>query len=168
MQRIATIAATFTILTLTAALAEENANICSYAEQEESCTELHFDSGLPESRYKETLEAIANEVESDFSTYLRETHGPFRQGVTPTIDYKLNLFSAEHSSRTYGFHDFVVLASSTKTKPFGIVVIKSGVIIHEINASFGSSEYAITEMKGQIHFLYRERFSGETVKIKLN
>ncbi len=161
-------AAAVIILTVTTATAEESNDICSYAEQEESCTVLHFDSGLPEIRYKETLEAIADEVESDFSTYLRETHGPFRQGVTPTIDYKLNLFSAEHSSRTHGFHDFVVLSSSTKTKPFGIVVIKSGVIIREINASFGSSEYAITETRDYIYFLFKDRFTSETVKIKLN
>jgi hypothetical protein len=42
------------------------------------------------------------------------------------------------------------------------------VIIREINASFGSSEYAITETRDYIYFLFKDRFTSETVKIKLN
>ena len=168
MQGIITTAAVFTFLAVTATTAEEISDVCSFVEKEETCTELNFGPSLPKNSYSQTLAAIADEVKSDFETYLRDTHGPYGELANPSIDYELNFFSASYNSSFHGLYDFVVLSSKTQIKPFGIMVLRDGKVFSKLEVSFGFSDYAVVETSLGIYFLGRDRFSMDVFRVKIN
>ena len=154
-------------MAVTVTTAEEDVEICSFAEVEEACTSLIFASGLPEHHYLETLAAIGDEIIRDFQVYLFETHGPYRELSDPSIDYELSFFSASYNSSSNSIYDFVVLSSRTQVKPFGILVLRDGKVLSEIGVSFGYSDYAVIETSQSFYFLLRDRFSQNIVRAEI-
>jgi len=139
--------------------------LCSSATEQEFCTILAFEVGLPSEGYSSTILSISKFIEDDFKLYLTDSHGPFSEGKTPTIDYEVNLLSASYVSEAYGLTKFVVLSTPTSLKPFGIIAIKSSGALQEIPVSYGYSPYAILERKNKMYLLYKDRFSESVMSV---
>lgn len=141
--------------------------LCLIAVEQELCTALKFEIGLPADYYSSTLLGVSKFIEEDFKFYLTESHGPFSKNKAPTIDYEVNFLSTIFDSEFYGLTKFIVISSTTRVKPFGIIVINSKGALQEIGVSYGYSSYAVLETKDGLYFLYKDRFSNAARSVKI-
>ncbi len=135
--------------------------LCPSPPKAQRCTSVNFESGLPNEYYQETLRSVANLVIEDFIFYLTQSHGPFSDGKSPTIDYSVSFFSSSLETKNHGNVVFVVVSSPTSIKPFGINAVMSDGSISRIDISFGYSEYALLEEK-IISFSVQRSFFGRS------
>lgn len=141
--------------------------LCSGASEREVCTTLSFEVGLPSEDYRSTILSISKLIEDDFKFYLTESHGPFSEGKAPPIDYEVSFLSAVFDSRSYGLTKFIVVLTTTRTKPFGIIVLNSNGALQEVGVSYGYSPYAVLESRHGLYFLYKDRFSSSVRSVKI-
>lgn len=149
------------------AQAEATNDLCSIAMEQELCTALKFEIGLPTDYYSSTLLSVSKIIEEDFKFYLTESHGPFSKNKAPPINYEVNFLSTLFDSKFYGIVKFIVISTPTRVKPFGIIVINSNGALQEIGVSYGYSPYAVLESKDGLYFLHKDRFSNSTRSVKI-
>ena len=146
--------------------AETSENLCVNLKKEGICTPIEFTAGLPKDHYQSVLLAVAPYIENDFSFYLRYSHGPYRSGQLPALDYEVNFFSSVYKSGEHGLTKFVVFSSVTKLRPFGIIIIKDDGSLTELGVTF-ENYYAILESGSEMFILYNERFSKTVSSFKI-
>lgn len=147
--------------------ADTTDRLCPNLIEEQRCTSIYFEQGLPQEYYQAILRSVSNQVVEDFIFYVTESHGPFNFGKSPSIDYSADFFSAALDTNKHGTIVFVVISSPTSARPFGITAIMRDGEQSRINISFGYSDYAVLEAGDDLFFIYKDRFSGAIQSTKI-
>jgi hypothetical protein len=148
------------------AQADTSNNLCDKLKEEGICTPIDFTAGLPKDHYQSVLLAVTPYIENDFSVYLRDTHGPYRSGKFPALDYEVEFFSSVYKSDEHGLTKFLVFSSVTKLRPFGIIIIKDDGNLTELGVTF-ENYHAVLESGSEMFIIYKERFSNTVSSFKI-